>query len=197
MEETDEVGFDVTEEVLLGDLDGIQNTRQLLPVAQGVRVRIEKPSIKKSLSDNAKDAPKEGPENPVGYKYFNAQFRLLDGITVPIYDDNGNATGETELKFKNKVLFAGRMDFVFWHNPEVKTSPWWKDKQYIFGFRALCKACGIDTKQVKINDELLEAIKDKEVLIDIEHEEEQENKNGEWVGKGTFKERIKNVRPWS
>lgn len=195
-EDTEVVPFDVNEEVILQDLDTVQEQRQILPKAQGVRVKIEKPSIRKSLSDNSKDAPKEGPNNPWAFKFLNLSFRILDGISVPILDDNNNQTGETEIKYKNKVLFSGKMDFVFAHNPEVKTSDWWKDRQYIFGFRSLCKALGFNLKELKINDAFLAELKDKEILIDIDQEEEQEQKEGKWVGKGTFKNVIKNIRAW-
>lgn len=178
--------FEVTEETVLTDLDAVQEQKQILPVAQGVRVKIEKPVVRKQLKDGAKEAPQEGPENPVAYKYLNFNLRLVDGI----------ADGDKVL-YKNKVLFPNKMDFIFWHNPEVKTTDWWKNKQYIFGFKALCKALGIDLKTVKINDEFLESLKDREILIDITHEEEQQNLGSGWVGKGTFKERIKNIKAWS
>lgn len=196
-EHDEEVGFEITDEVVLTDLDAVQESRQVLPVSQGVHVKIEKPSVRKSLKDNAKDAPKEGPNNPVAYKYLNPQFRLLDGVSVPVYDDNGHPTGETEIKFKNKVIFASRMDLIFWHNPEVKTSDWWKNKQYIFGFRAFCKALGFNLKELKVNDFFLSEIRDKEILLDITQEPEQELKDGEWVDKGTFKNRVTNFRAWA
>lgn len=189
--------FDVIDEVILQDLEEIKEQKQLLPIAQGVHVKIEKPSVRKSLSDNAKDAPKEGPNNPVAFKFLNLSFRLVDGLSVPLMDETGNPTGETELKYKNKVLFTGKMDLIFWHNPEIKTADWWKNKQYIFGFKALCKALGLDLKEVRVNDEFIQLLNDKELLLDITHEEEQELKEGKWVGKGTFKERIKNIRAWA
>jgi hypothetical protein len=188
---------ETTDEVVLTDLDAVQEQRQIKPKAQGVRVKIEKPSVRKSLSDGAKDAPKEGPNNPVAYKYLNCTLRLLDGISSPVLDENGQQTGETEIKYKNSVLFPNKMDLIFWHNPEVKTSNWWKNQQYIFGFKALCKALGFNMKEVKINDAFLDAIKDKEILIDIEHEENNDLKDGNWVGNGTFKERVRNIRAWN
>lgn len=193
IEET-EVPFDVEEEVILTDLDEIKETKQKLPKAQGILVRIEKPCVRKTLSNGAKDAPKEGPNNPWAYKYLNLQFRILEGIPTPVYDDNGKETGEMELKYKNKVMFHDKMDFVFTHNPEVKSSDWWQNKQYIFGFRNLCKTLGFETKEIKVNDFFLSELKDKEVLIDIDDKEEQELKNGEWVGKGTFKNIVVNLR---
>ena len=197
MSDEETIGFEVTEETVLTDLDAVQEQRQIKPKAQGLRVKIEKPAIRKSLNDNSKDAPKEGPNNPVAFKYLNCSFRILDGISVPVYDENGVATGETELKFKNSVVFPNRMDLIFWHNPECKTSDWWKNRQYIFGFKALCKALSFELKEVRVNDEFLMLLKDRELLIDIDHEEETEMKEGAWVKKGTFKERIKNIRAWS
>lgn len=181
-----EQDFEVTEETVLTDMEAIQEQKQILPVAQGVRVRIEKPSVRKALKDGSKEAPKEGDENPVAYKYLNFNLRLVDGISE----------GDKVL-YKNKVLFPGKMDFVFWHNPEVKTADWWANKQYIFGFKSLCRALKIDIKEVRINDDFLASIDGQEILIDIAHEEEQQNVEGKWVGKGTFKEKIKNIRAWS
>ena len=192
-----DVPFEVTDEVVLQDLDAIKEQRQILPASQGVHVKIEKAEVRKTLADGSKDAPKEGPNNPIGYKYLNLNLRLVEGISVPMVDETGNPTGETEVKFKGKIVFPNKMDLIFWHNPEVKTKPWWKNKQYIFGFKALCLALGMDLKEVRVNDEFIELLKGKEILIDIQHEEENELKEGVWVGKGTFKERIKNFRAWA
>lgn len=193
----EETMFEVTEEVVLADIDKIEESKQVLPASQGVRVKIEKASVKKALSDGSKDAPAEGPNNPVAYKYINANFRIMDGISVNVADDQGNFTGETEAKFKNKVLFPNRMDLIFWHNPEVKTSDWWKNKQYIFGFKQLCLALGFDLKEVRVNDAFLEQMNGREILLDIVQEEEQEkNAEGNWVPKGTFRNRVKNFKAW-
>lgn len=197
MSAEEEVGFEVTEETVLTDFEQVQEQRTLVPVSQGVHVRIEKAVVRKSLEDNAKDAPKEGPENKAAYKYLHCQFRIVDGISVPVYDDDGNPTGETELKYKNKVVFPGRLDLAFWHNPEVKTSDWWRNRQYAIGFKQMCVALGFNLKELRINDAFLLLIDKQELLLDIGHEEEQELKEGSWVGKGTFKERLKNFRKWS
>lgn len=188
--------IETIDEVVLQDLDAVQEQKQVLPVANGVRVKIKKATVRKSLEDNSKDAV-EGPENRWAYKYLNVSFTIVDGISVPILDDNGNPTGESEIKYKNKILFSNRMDFVFTHNPDVKTTQWWKDKQYIFGFRSLAKALGFELKELKINDAFLAEIEGKELLIDIGQEEEQEKKDGEWVGKGTFRNVIRNLRAWA
>ena len=190
------VGFEVVDEVVLQDLDKVQDQQQVIPTAQGVRVKIVKPSVRKVLTDNSKDALPEGPENPVAYKHLNAQFKLMDGVSVPVYDENGTPTGETKLQYQNKVIFPQRLDLAFWHNPEVKTSDWWRNRQYIHGFKQLCLALGFELKEVRVNDMFLEAIKDREVLIDITQEEEQEQRDGQWVGKGTFRNRIKNLKKW-
>lgn len=194
---SEEEVFEVLEEVVLTDLDKVQESRSITPKAQGVRVSIEKVQVRKSLEDNSREASPEGEDNKLGYKYLNCTFKLLDGISVPVLDDNGNPTGETEVKYKNKVLFNNRMDLIFWHNPEVKTSNWWKNKQYIFGFKQLCQALGFNLSEVRVNDKFLEELKGKELLLDITHEEEQELVDGKYVGKGTFRERLKNFKAWS
>ena len=120
----------------------------------------------------------------------------MDGIEIDKLDDDGNPTGEKEMKFKNSILFPSRMDLIFSHNPAVKESDWWKNRSYAVGFKQFCQAQKFDLKEVRINDAFLSLIKDKEVLVDIEHEEEQEQKEGKWVGKGTFKERLRNWQAW-
>ena len=187
------VGFDVNEETVVHDLGDVKEQKSLTPVAKGVRVRIEKIAIRKNLENNKADA---GPENRWTYKALNPTFRIIDGIEVDVVDDAGNVTGK-ELKYKNKPLFPASLDLVFAHNAEVKTSDWWKNRQYAIGFKQFCKALKIDLKEIRVNDEFCLAHEGRELLLDIRHEPTQsKNEKGEWVDDGGFRERLCNFLPW-
>lgn len=206
MTEETAVGFNVNEEVVVHDLENWKDDAGVVPKAQGVRVRLVKPEIRVSYKDNGKTAlPKGSPDNPWAFKYLNFQCAILDGIETDMLDEEGKPTGQKELKYKNKVVFPGRMDLVFAHNPEVKNSEWWNGRKYLGGFKSLCTALGMNLKEVRVGDAFLEQVKDREVLIDIEHEEQQDLKDvkqadgttkKEYVSNGTFKERVRKFTKW-
>lgn len=160
----EQVGFDVVDEVQVGDLSGVQ--AEILPVAPNVKVRISKASIKTS-KDKA-------------LKSLNLQLNIVDGIMI----------GD-ELKYVNKPIFTGFMDLCVWADPTVKTSQWYKSQQHLLGLKQLCLALEIDVKSVKINDEWLASLIGRELLINIVHEEETAmNADGERIKTGTFREKI-------
>lgn len=175
-----EVPFDVTEEVSVGDLSDVKEQRSIMPVAKGVKVRIAKAGPLKS-----KDGDLMG---------IKAELRIVDGIELPVLDDIGNPTGETKMAYKNKPLFTGIMDLLYWANPETKNSNWYKTRQHLVNFTAFLKALGFELTNVKVNDGFFGLIKDQEVLVDILHEEESVLIEGERKKTGTFKEKLKNWR---
>lgn len=164
----EQVPFEVTEEVQVGDLTTVQT--EILPACQNLRVKIQKANVKTSKDKTLKS--------------LNVQMQIVDGIQV----------GE-ELRFKGKVLFTGFMDVCIWADPETKDSQWYKSKQHLLGFKQFCQALDIDLANVKINDEFLQNLKARELLISIVHEEETSlDEHGNRVKLGTFKERIKNFK---
>ena len=170
----DQVGFDVVDEVVVGDLTDVKEQRQVLPVAQRVKVRIAKAGTQATKDKDIKS--------------LKLDLRIVDGILV----------GE-ELKYANKPLFTGLMDLVYWGDLSVKgrsEKTWWTSKQYLIEFKKFCLATGFDIKDVRINDDFFQIITGKEVLVDIQHEEETavDPTSGERVKLGTFKERLRNWR---
>lgn len=169
MGEDDVVGFEVTDEVEVGDLTAVQT--QILPIAQNVKVRVMKASV-----DVSKDK---------ALKSLKVQLQIVDGIMV----------GD-ELKYVNKAVFPGFMDLCIWADPAVKNSTWYQNKQHLLGFKQFCQALGIDLKTVKVNDEFLSGLIGRELLINITHEEDTaiNPETGERMKTGTLRERIRGFR---
>lgn len=178
------VPFEVTEQIEVGDLSDVKEQRQLTPVASKVKVRIAKASVQETKDKDIKS--------------LKLELRIVDGIEAPVRDELGNPTGETKMAYQNKPLFTGIMDLVVWADVSVKgrsEKNWWKTKQYLVGFKGFLIAVGSDLKSVKVNDEFLSALIGAEVLVDIQHEEETaKDEHGETVKLGTYRERLKNFR---
>lgn len=166
-----EAGFEVTDEVVVGDLTAVQQA--ITPVAQGVRVRVATASVKPSEDEQLKS--------------LKVELKVVDGIPVVNQD-----TGEMELKFQNKSLFPGFMDLCIWANAETKNSNWYKTSQHLLGFKQFCQALDIDIKDVKINDEFLSSLVGRELLVNIRHEEETavNPETGKREKTGVLRERI-------
>lgn len=167
----DQVGFEVTQEVMVGDLTAVQQA--ITPVAQNVKVRVVKASV-----DTSKDK---------ALKSLKVELKVVDGIPVLNQD-----TGELELKYLNKSLFPGFMELCVWADSGVKNSQWYKNQQHLLGFKQFCQSLDIDLKSVKINDEFLISLIGRELLISIRHEEETavNPETGKREKTGTLKERI-------
>lgn len=161
--------FDVTDEINVGDLSEIKEDRQLVPVTKALKVRISKASV---MENKDKDL-----------KGLKLEIRIVDGIQ----DANGVA------KFVNKPLFTGIMDLCFYADPETRNSTWFQNKQHMIEFKKFCTAIGVDIKDVRINDAFLSDLIGKEVLVDIQHEEDTApDETGTRQKLGTFRERLRN-----
>ena len=167
----DQVGFEVTEEVVVGDLTAVQQA--ITPTAQNIRVKIAKASV-----DVSKDKD---------LKTLKLELRVVEGIPVL-----NSQTGEMELKFQNKPLFPGFMELCIWANSVTKNSQWYKNQQHLLGFKQFCQALSIDLKDVKINDEFLASLVGRELLVSIRHEEETavNSETGKREKTGSLRERI-------
>lgn len=179
----EQVGFNVTEEVEVGDLSDVKETRALTPQAQNVKVRIAKASTQETKDKDIKS--------------LKLELRIVDGI--PVHNEE---TGEAELKYINKPVFTGLIDLIYWADTTVKGRSgknWWKNKQHLVGLKKFCQALVIDLAMVKINDDFLETLLERELLIDIGHEEETQlnPETGDRVKLGTFRERIKSFKKLS
>ena len=168
---SEETGFQVIDEVSVGDLTAVQQA--ITPVAQNVRVRIAKATLESSKDKNLKT--------------LKTELKIVEGIPVLNQD-----THEAELKFQNKSLFPGFMELCVWANTEVKNTQWYKNQQHLLGFKQFCQALSIDLKNVKINDEFLSSLIGRELLVSIRHEEETavNPETGKREKTGTLRERI-------
>ncbi len=184
METVEQAGFQVTDEVEIGDLSGVSDD-QSMPKAQGVKVRIEKPAVRRTLVNNK--VAEDGVNNPCIAKEINCQLRILpEGI------DGAGA-------YANKVLFPNPRWYIWaevQHEFFNKRANFTGEKRgYLSPLKKLLVALGYDIKSPpKINDEFLMAIEEQELLIDISRESERLLQNGEWVDTGGFVNRVRNIR---
>lgn len=171
---SDEI-FEVIDEVVVGDLTGVQQA--ITPMAQNVRVRIAKANVQTSQGKDLKS--------------LKLEMKVVEGIPVLNQD-----TGESEMKFLNKSLFPGFMDLCVWADPTTKISTWYKNKQHLLGFKQLCVAIGEDIKDVRINDEWVRSLLGRELLVNVRHEEESvlSPESGKREKTGTLRERIGNFK---
>ena len=88
----EDVPFEVTEAVDIGDLSDLKEDRAIVPPTANVLFRISKASMRKSLVDNQQP---ESEENPCVLKSLSLEVRLEEGI-----DEEG--------KYKNKPLFLSK-----------------------------------------------------------------------------------------
>ena len=173
----DDVPFDVIDEVVVGDLTDVKEQRSIVPPTQNVKVRVAKASVQENKTKDIKG--------------LKLEVRIVDGIEVL-----DTESGVTEIKYANKPLFTNLMDLCFLANPSTRNSNWFMTKQHLVGFKKFCVALDIDVTAVKINDEFLQGLIGREVLVDIRHEEDSvlDSTSGKYVGTGTYRERLVNFK---
>lgn len=170
MSDVDEV---VVEEIAFGDLTGIKEVKDVLPASSGVRVRIDKATIKDNSYEGS--VPTK--------KYLNLQLRLVDGVAFT------DEAGEAQVKYKNKVVFTSNKDLVVWvdKNHEFYKAEKYKKDSFLIPLRTLWLAVGKDPKNVTINKEELESLKGIELECNITHKEKRvKGPDGDWIGSGEF-----------
>ena len=137
----EEVGFQVTDEVQVGDLSHVKED-QSIPAAKGVGFRIKKASRRDIREDNTKEAPKDS-SNPIIKKLLSLEVRITEaGI---------------EGKYVNKPFFV---DLIIWvdttHKFYASDKYQSETKGYLNDFKRLMEALGYDLKSPPaINDALL------------------------------------------
>ena len=156
-------GFEVVDEVEYGDLTEVRETRVVIPPTQNVRVRIARATVRNS-QDGA-------------VKRIALQVNLVDGIDV-------------EGKFRNKAVFA---DIDYWADLAVKTTDWYKNKQYLIAFKQLLGALGYPLTGGKVNDEFLSGLVGRELLVNIQVEKETvfDTATGQREDTGGFRNRLR------
>lgn len=175
---SDDVPFDVGGEDVVGDLTEVKEIRQIMPVCQNLKVRINKASVQQNKDKDIKS--------------LKLDLRVVDGLEV-----TNPTTGETSLQYINKPIFTGIMDLVYSADTSVKgrsEKNWWKNKQHLVGLKKFLTALDIPINDFRVNDALFETLIGKELLIDLKHEEEIsiDSQTGDKVKLGTYREKIAN-----
>lgn len=127
-------GFDVNDEIEVGDLSNVKEQRLLIPPTQNVLLEITKSGL---------EAFKEG-----AYKNISMTLKIVDGIESQIATEEGF---ETTTKYKNARLFARVCCYA---DPEIYTKDFFKNKQHLMELKRLMVACGRDITTTKVNDGL-------------------------------------------
>lgn len=171
----DDMGFDVTDEVEVGDLS-TQSGNDVIDAAPRVRFEIRKASVR----DYTKRDESE----------WRKKFLALDLVVGPLGID-GEGKYANKHFFQDELLVANVSEY-----PELNTDHY-KTKAR-FGLKSLLKALGYDpAAPPRINDAFLEEITGREVIADIARREIQTapaEQGGKWLGTGEFKNEIRNYR---
>lgn len=165
-----ETGFDVNDEVDVGDLSD-QTGQELLEAAKGVQFVVKEAKLQEVK-------PKDSDE--ILMKKLNVQAKIGPlGV-----DGNGRYAG--------KVMFA---ELIVWFDPERYNSDWWK-KQAKFPLKSFLQATGYDVKNPpKINDAFREELKGKGFLADITVRNIQaKNDEGKWINTDDKKNELTNYK---
>lgn len=175
-------------EVLLTDC---KEVRKVLPAASGVKVRIDKATVKDNSFDGA--APSK--------EYLNLQLRIVDGISF--VDENG----EAQTKYKNMVVFTDKGDLDVWAdlNHEWNKKDSYVKGSYLVPLRKFLVEAGQDVSKLTsltVRDfvkELCasEALKGLELEVNIGQVQKKNKVTAEdgsvtWVPSGEFKNTFKN-----
>lgn len=165
-------GFEVTDAYDVQDLTDVKQDKNLLPVTNGLKVRIAKASKQENKDKDIYS--------------LKLELRIVDGIP--------NADGVAQ--YVNKPMFTGIMDLVYGAKTDIKardTNKWWKNKQHLVEFKNFCKALDISLSGIVINDEFFSNLIGKEVLVNVTHEAQTmaDPQTGEKVKTGEFREKLK------
>jgi hypothetical protein len=172
---SEQVPFDITDEVEVADLTDVKQDRNLFPVCKGLKVRINKAAAQQNKDKDISS--------------LKLDVRPVDGIEV-----TDPESGETLQKYVNAPIFTSIMDLVYAADMSVKgraDSKWWKANQHLVEFKNLCVALDIPLKGIKVNDEWLANLIGKEILVSVKHEKDtQKDEHGKKVDLGTFSQRL-------
>lgn len=168
----DEPGFQVQEEVSVGDLSDQQGG--VMEAASKVPFTIRKASVR---TQEDRDS-----------KLWTVKRLSVEAAIGPLGVDG-------EGKFANKVLFP---EFVLTMNttdfPDKFSSSWWQ-KEARFPLKQFLKALNRDITQVRVNDEFLIGLQNEEFIADIKRVEiKTKGDDGKYHGSGDFKNELANFR---
>jgi len=167
-------GFDVTDEVDVGDLSTQQGNDVIEP-AKRVRFEIRKAAVRPYQKD--------------GEGSWRKKFLALDLVIVDGVNDEGKYKGKH--MFQDLLLVANTRDY-----PELDTENY-KTKAR-FDTKVFLKAMGFDpAAPPRINDDFLIGLTGREVLADITRREIQNppaEQGGKWTSSGEYRNEVKNYR---
>lgn len=167
-------GFDVTDEVDVGDLS-TQQGNDVIDPAKKVRFEIRKVSVRPYLK--------------TGETEWRKKFLALDLVIVDGVNEEGKYKGKH--MFQDLLLVANTS-----HYPELDTENYRTKGR--FEMKVFLKAMGYDpAKPPKINDDFLVGLTGREVYGDITRREIQNppgEQGGKWIGTGEFRNEVKNFR---
>jgi len=170
----DEVPFDVTEDLDIGDLTDQEGG--VLPQATRVIGEIRKAAVKRCLENNKYS---ERPDNQWTFKYLHLEIKIgPQGI-----NDQGDYAG--------KVLFTSMMDIVLTYNEEAckrkaqaagkKFNTHWWAKEARFGAKQFFTALNGNAQNIKVNDDALIAMVGRPIMFDIKREKDgSSNRLANW-----------------
>lgn len=170
--DTSDEGFQVTEEVSVGDLSDQQGG--VLEAASKVSFTIRKASVR---TQDDKESGK-----------WSVKRLAVEAAIGPLGVDG-------EGKYAGKVLFP---EFILTFNktdfPEKFNKPWW-EKEARFPLKQFLKALNRDITQVRVNDDFLLSLQNEEFIADIKRKEIQTKGDDEkWHGSGDFRNELANYR---
>jgi hypothetical protein len=172
-----EVGFDVTDEVDVGDLSD-QEGNDTIDKASRVRFEIRKASVRPYMKKDE--------------TVWRKKFLALDLVVGPLGVD-GEGKYANKHFFQDLLLVAnvGSGGYEELNTEHYKTKARFPVKQFF-------KAMGYDpAAPPRINDEWLESLLTREVVADIQKKEIQSSPaeaGGKWVGTGEYKNEVANFR---
>lgn len=170
--DSSEPGFQVTEEVSVGDLSDQQGG--VMEAASRVPFVIRKASVR---TQEDKESSK-----------WTVKRLSVEAAIGPLGVDG-------EGKFANKVLFP---EFVLTMNttdfPEKFASSWWQ-KEARYPLKQFLKALNREITSVRVNDEFLIGLQNEEFIADIKRVEiKTKGDDGKYHGSGDFKNELANYR---
>lgn len=161
------VPFDVVNEYEVADLTDVKADKNLFPVTKDLLVRINKASLQSNNNKNI----------------YSLKLELRTVNPFPM--------AEGEFIKPNYPLFTGMMDLVYGAKMDVDgraDNKWWKNNQHLVEFKNLCKALDIPMTGIKVNDQFLSDLLNREVLVSVTHEAETiADPSGELNDKGKVK----------
>lgn len=171
--EDDEVGFDVTDEIEVGDLSDQQGG--VMEPCSRVPFSIRKASV---ITVDDKESK----------LWLTKKLKIEAQITSDGVDGEG--------KYKNKVMFAELLlAFNAQDFPEKFAKPWWKTEAR-FPTKQFLKAIGVDVTNVRVNDDFLLNLAGQEFMADIKKSaiQQKNSETGKWDNTGDYKNELGNYR---